>query len=220
LETAEVRPEAAQQGEARSRSVRQLAERCHYEAPHAHQVRELALQLFDAIGARIGCSAEDRQTLADAALLHDIGYHISYERHHKHSYYLIMNAELLGMSPDEQTVVANVARYHRGAEPKRRHGNLEPLPEEMRDRIARLSALLRVADGFDRGHVAAVEKVMVRIAGGVIRLRPYPRKAGDELRLERWGASRKSGLLEKVSGLRVDVVGAAAADRGYGERVE
>jgi exopolyphosphatase/guanosine-5'-triphosphate,3'-diphosphate pyrophosphatase len=220
LETAHVTPTAAQHGEARSRSVRQLAERCHYEAPHAHQVRELALQLFDTIGSRIGCTPEDRHTLADAALLHDIGYHISYERHHKHAYYLIMNAELLGMTPDEQAVVANVARYHRGAEPKRKHGNLEPLAEEMRERISRLAAVLRVADGFDRGHVAAVEKVLVRIAGDVIRLRPYPRKAGDELRLERWGASRKSGLLEKVSGLRVEVVGAPAAEAAAGERVE
>ena len=220
LETAEVTPTAAQHGEARARSVRQLAERCHYEQTHAHQVRALALQLFDAVGSRIGCTTEDRQTLADAAILHDIGYHISYERHHKHAYYLIMNADLLGMAPDEQTVVANVARYHRGAEPKKKHGNLEPLSAEMRDRISRLAALLRVADGFDRGHVAAVEKVLVRVSGGVMRLRPYPRKAGDELRLERWGASRKAGLLEEISGLKVEVSGAPEPDAEGGERVE
>ena len=220
LEAAHVTPAAAQHGEARTRSVRQLAERCHYEAGHAQQVRALALQLFDALGARIGCAAEERQTLADAALLHDIGYHISYERHHKHAYYLIVNAELLGMTPDEQVVIANVARYHRGAEPRKRHRNLEPLSLEARERVARLAALLRVADGFDRGHVAAVEKLMVRVAGGVIRIRPYPRKAGDELRLERWGASRKSGLLESVSGLRVEVTGGREVTAVAGERVE
>jgi exopolyphosphatase/guanosine-5'-triphosphate,3'-diphosphate pyrophosphatase len=220
LESAHVTPTAAHQGEARSRSVRQLAERCHYEAPHAHQVRDLSLQLFDAIGARIGCTPDDRQTLADAALLHDIGYHISYERHHKHSYYLIMNAELLGISPDEQVVVANVARYHRGAKPKAKHGNLEPLGTDARERVTRLSALLRVADGFDRGHVAAVEKLMVRTSGGVIRIRPLPRRAGDALRLERWGASRKSRLLAEISGLRVEIAGAPEPAAVAGERVE
>jgi exopolyphosphatase/guanosine-5'-triphosphate,3'-diphosphate pyrophosphatase len=220
LEAAQVAPAAAQEGEARLRSVRQLAERCHYEAGHAQQVRALSLQLFDAIGARIGCAPEERMTLADAALLHDIGYHISYERHHKHAYYLIINAELLGMTPDEQVVIANVARYHRGAEPKRKHRNLEALSVEARERVMRLAALLRVADGLDRGHVAAVEKVMVRVSGGVIRIRPYPRKAGDALRLERWGASRKSGLLEQVAGLGVEVTGGSEPAAVAGERVE
>ena len=220
LESARVTPTAAHQGEARARSVRQLAERCHYEEAHARQVRDLSLQLFDAIGARIGCAPEERQTLADAALLHDIGYHISYERHHKHAYYLILNAELLGVTPDEQVVIANVARYHRGAGPKRKHGNLEPLSGDVRERIVRLAGLLRVADGLDRGHVAAVEKLMVRISGGVIRIRPYPRRAGDALRLERWGASRKSGLLAEVSGLRIEIVGAPEPAAVAGERVE
>ena len=220
LEAAQVAPAAAQEGEARLRSVRQLAERCHYEAGHAQQVRALSLQLFDAIGARIGCAPEERITLADAALLHDIGYHISYERHHKHAYYLIINAELLGMTPDEQVVIANVARYHRGAEPKKKHRNLEALSVEARERVMRLSALLRVADGLDRGHVAAVEKVMVRVSGGVIRIRRYPRKAGDALRLERWGASRKSGLLEQVAGLGVEVTGGSEPAAVAGERVE
>ena len=64
---------------------------------------------------RLGCAPDDRQTLADAALLHDVGYHINYDQHHKHSYHLIVHAELLGMTPDEQVVIANVARYHRGA---------------------------------------------------------------------------------------------------------
>jgi exopolyphosphatase/guanosine-5'-triphosphate,3'-diphosphate pyrophosphatase len=220
LESARVTPPAAHEGDARTRSVRQLAERCHYEEPHARQVRDMSLQLFDAIGARIGCTPEDRQTLADAALLHDIGYHISYERHHKHAYYLIVNAELLGVTPDERVVIANVARYHRGAEPKRKHGNLEPLSGDVRERIVRLAGLLRVADGFDRGHVAAVEKLMVRVSGGVIRIRPYPRRPGDALRLERWGASRKSGLLAEISGLRVEIVGAPEPAAVAGERVE
>src|SRR5437868_14567101 len=120
LETARVTPAPADPGEARERSVRDLAERSHYEQPHSKHVQKLALQLFDAIGQRLGCAPEDRQLLSDAALLHDIGYHISYDKHNKHSYHLIEHAELLGMTPSEQIVVANVARYHRGAEPKDR----------------------------------------------------------------------------------------------------
>src|SRR5437660_962289 len=146
LESAHVAPTPADPGEARERSVLQLAERTHYEAPHSQHVQKLALQLFDAIGPRLGLTPEDRQLLADAALLHDIGYHISYDKHNKHSYHLIEHAELLGMTPAERIIVANIARYHRGAEPKKKHANYGRLDKTLRRRIKKLSAILRVAD--------------------------------------------------------------------------
>jgi exopolyphosphatase/guanosine-5'-triphosphate,3'-diphosphate pyrophosphatase len=207
LETARVKAVIADPGEARERSVLGFAERCHYEEPHSQQVRELALQLFDALGTRLGCEPGERQTLADAALLHDVGYHINYQGHHKHSFHLIQHADLLGISPDEQVVIAHVARYHRGSEPKRKHAEFWALDRETREKVRRLSAILRVADGFDRGHVRAVERIKVRWLERAIRLTPAPRRANAPLRLELWGASRKSGLLADVAGVPVEVVG-------------
>ncbi len=210
LEIAKVTPSVADPGEARERSVREFAERCHYEEGHSTQVRRLALRLFDAFGARLGCSQAERQTLADAALLHDVGYHINYDRHHKHSYHLILHAELLGIAPAEQVVIANVARYHRGAPPKRKHRNFSGLDEELRDRIVRLSAILRVADGFDRGHVSAVGELGVRFLQRAIRITPRPATGAAQLRLELWGAHRKSQLLAELAGVPVEIV----ADNG------
>lgn len=207
LETARVKPVIADPGEARERSVMAFAERCHYEAPHSQQVRTLALQLFDALAARLGCDPAERQTLSDAALLHDVGYHIDYQGHHKHSYHLIQHADLLGIPPKEQIVIAHVARYHRGSEPKRKHADFWALDRDTRERIRRLSGILRVADGFDRGHVRAVERVKVRWLERAIRLTPVPRRTNAPLRLELWGASRKSGLLADVAGVPVEVVG-------------
>ena len=206
LELARVRPAVADPGKARERSVLEFAERCRYEATHATQVRRLALRLFDSLGARLGCTPEDRATLADAALLHDVGYHINYDRHHKHSYHLIIHAELLGISPEEQVAIANVARYHRGAAPRKRHGNFGTLDAPLRDRIRRLSALLRVADGFDRGHVGAVGALKVRWLARAIRIAPLPAVAGQPLRLELWGAHRKLGLLAELAGVPVELV--------------
>ena len=206
LETAQVKAVIADPGEARARSVLAFAERCHFEAPHSRQVQALALQLFDALGARLGCDAAERQTLSDAALLHDVGYHINYEQHHKHSFHLISHADLLGIAPAEQVVIAHVARYHRGSEPKRKHAAWWTLDREARERVRRLSALLRVADGFDRGHASAVEKVKVRWLERAIRLTPVPRRATDPMRLELWGAARKAGLLAEVAGVPVEVV--------------
>jgi exopolyphosphatase/guanosine-5'-triphosphate,3'-diphosphate pyrophosphatase len=206
LETARVAPLVADTGVARERSVNELAERSHFEELHSRHVQTLALQLFDAIGQRLGCEAADRQVLADAALLHDIGYHISYTKHHKHSYHLIVHGDFIGMSPEEQIVVANVARYHRGARPRRKHRNLSSLDKALRARIRRLAAILRVADGFDRGHTGAVERIKVRWLRRALRLTAVPARRAGSLRLELWGASRKSELLERVAGVPVEIV--------------
>ena len=206
LESAQVKALPADYGEARERSVRTFAERCHYEVPHAQHVQRLALQLFDAVGMRLGCDAKDRKMLADAALLHDVGYHINYDKHHKHSYHLILHADLLGMSPVEQVIIANVARYHRGSPPKRKHATFGMLDGETRARIRRLAALLRVADGFDRGHVGGVQRVKVRWTDRALRLTAVPDPRARVLRLELWGASRKSSLLSDLVGIPVEVI--------------
>ncbi|CAN5836771.1 Ppx/GppA phosphatase family protein [soil metagenome] len=211
LQAARVTPTVADPGAARERSVREFAERCHFEVPHAEHVQRLALRLFDAIGARLGCEPSERAELADAALLHDVGYHISYDRHHKHAYHLIVHAELLGISPAEQVVIANVARYHRGAPPRKKHGNYGVLDAPMRRRIERLSAILRVADGLDRGHVGAVGDVKVRWMQRAIRITPVAARDAKVLRLELWGAHRKSGLLAELAGVPVEIIGPAGA---------
>ncbi|MDF2775989.1 MAG: Ppx/GppA phosphatase, partial [Geminicoccaceae bacterium] len=206
LETARVVPTFSDRGEARERSVREFAERCHYEAPHATHVQRLALQLFDAIGPRIGLTAVDRQILADAALLHDVGYHINYEKHHKHSYHLIVHADMLGMTPEEQVAIANVARYHRGAPPKRKHSNFGSLDRGLRRRIRKLSAILRIADGLDRGHIGAVERVKVRWLDRALRITAVANRRAQSLRLDLWGAARKSVLLSEVVRVPVEIV--------------
>jgi exopolyphosphatase/guanosine-5'-triphosphate,3'-diphosphate pyrophosphatase len=219
LEAARVEPTPADPGEARDRSVRELAERSHYEERHSKHVQTLALQLFDSIGQRLGCTPEERALLSDAAMLHDIGYHISYDKHNKHSYHLIEHAELLGMTPPDQIVVANVARYHRGAEPKKKHSNYGPLDKSMRESIKRLSAILRVADGFDRGHANAVSEIKARWMERALRLTAVPARQNDNLRLELWGASRKSNLLAEVAGVPVEIVAPDGSVMTYEDEV-
>lgn len=206
LESARVQPVVADPGAARERSVREFAERCHYEMPHAQQVRTLALQLFDALAPRLRLSAVDRQILSDAAVLHDVGYHINYEKHHKHSFHLISHAELLGMTPAEQIAIAHVARYHRGAVPKRKHRSFAQLDRVLRARIVKLAALLRFADGFDRGHVGAVGHLEVKWTEAAIQVRATAAPGAVSVRLELWGASRKRGLLETITGQSVEVL--------------
>ncbi|HVX39032.1 MAG TPA: Ppx/GppA phosphatase family protein [Gemmatimonadaceae bacterium] len=206
LEAARVAPTFADPGEARARSVGDFAQRCGVEQPHSAHVQHLALTLFDALGSRLGCTPADRAALADAALLHDAGYHISYDRHHKHSYHLILHAELLGMPPSEQVVIANVARYHRGSGPQKAHRNYGALDKSLRRRIKRLAAILRLADGFDRGHTGAVADLKVRWLKRAIRITPVPAHRRRDVHLELWGAARKAALLERIAGVPVELV--------------
>ena len=222
LEAARVTPVVADPGVARERSVREFAERCHYEEPHARQVQALSLQLFDALAPRMQLGPDDRRLLADAALLHDVGYHINYEKHHKHSFHLISHAELLGMTPAQQIVVAHIARYHRGAAPKMKHRGFAQLDRASRERVVKLAALLRFADGMDRGHVAAVGELRVKMTDDAVRVSVAEAAGATSVRLECWGASRKRHLLEEVLGRPIIVVAPdgtelSADDDGDGE---
>ncbi len=208
LESARVQPVIADPGSARERSVREFAERCHYEEPHARTVQKLSLQLFDALAPRMGLGDPDRKVLADAALLHDVGYHINYENHHKHSFHLISHADLLGMTPTEKLLVAHVARYHRGAPPKRKHRSYSSLERTLRKRIVKLAALLRFADGFDRGHIGAVARLDVRWTSEALRISVVPIEGATSVRLECWGASRKRALLEAELGRDIELIAA------------
>jgi exopolyphosphatase/guanosine-5'-triphosphate,3'-diphosphate pyrophosphatase len=99
-----------------------------------------------------------------------------------------------------------VARYHRGAEPKKKHREFGQLERENRRRIRLLAAILRLADGLDRGHVGAVRRVKVRFLDRAVRVMLVPHSRTSSVRLEVWGGSRKSGLLEKVIGRTVELV--------------
>jgi exopolyphosphatase/guanosine-5'-triphosphate,3'-diphosphate pyrophosphatase len=202
----------------RRRSVVGLGERCQYDAPHARQVSTLALSLFDATRKRHGLGDGERSLLEYAALLHDIGHHISYPGHHKHTYYLVKNGDLRGFTPREVEVLANVARHHRRGHPRKKNPAFAALSRSERQAVRVLAGLLRVADALDRSHRQVVRALHVTERGDTLRLHIHV--AGD-CALELWGAPRRAALLEEVLGiaLKVDAVPfkerAPAADRKH-----
>ncbi|MFL5518428.1 MAG: HD domain-containing protein, partial [Gemmatimonadales bacterium] len=188
------------------RLFREFAERCRCDRRHVEQVRYLALQLFDQLGAALGCEPDERLLLEAAALLHDVGQLVSYRKHHKHSFQLISHAERLGLPPRERGLVALISRYHRRTGPRRKHPDFAALPPEDQAVVRRLSGLLRVADGLDRGHTAAVETVASELTPEALIVRIAPRLAGADLGLESWGGSRKADVLAKLLRRDVEIV--------------
>ena len=191
------------------RLFREFVERCQSDRRHVEHVRKLSLQLFEQLGETLGCGPEEQLLLEAAGLLHDVGQLVSYPKHHKHSYSLITHAERLGLSPRDRELVALVSRYHRRTGPRRKHPEFAALPPGDQDIVRRLSGVLRVADGLDRGHSAAVETVTARLDDKALTLTVSPTTPGIDLGLECWGASRKADVLAKL--LQRDIVVTAGA---------
>lgn len=178
----------------RLRHVVGLARRCRYPQKHSHHVAKLALSIFDQTQSIHGLGDREKEWLEYASLLHDIGYLISQKAHHKHTYYLIKNSDLAGLTADEIEMIANVARYHRGPGPSRRHQSYQEVPEPEQQTLKVLGSILRVADGLDRSHFAVVQKVTISIGAS---MRIQVDCAGDSA-FEIWTAKSRIKLFEKV----------------------
>jgi exopolyphosphatase/guanosine-5'-triphosphate,3'-diphosphate pyrophosphatase len=159
---AQSRPPMPDIADQKLRGVHAVGKRFGYEEAHSHQVARLAETIFDALAESAKLTRHQRLLLSAAALLHDVGYHIAHESHHKHSLYLIENSELTGFSERERAVIANIARYHKGSLPKNHHPNYAALSGADRMTVARLAGILRLADAMDRRHDNRVKDVLCR----------------------------------------------------------
>jgi exopolyphosphatase/guanosine-5'-triphosphate,3'-diphosphate pyrophosphatase len=186
----------------RRRSVFELLRKCHWAQAHSTHVSQFAVQLFDEFKEELKLKDSDRELLEFASLMHDIGYYISYRKHHKHALYLIRYSDLLGFKEDEINIMAHVARYHRKSVPKKKHKLYKKLNKKSRIRIKKLSAILRVADGLDRSHYQNVQNLEIDNTKEVINLLLTTQSDPE---LEIWGTLRKGELLEKLTGKKLKV---------------
>jgi exopolyphosphatase/guanosine-5'-triphosphate,3'-diphosphate pyrophosphatase len=162
---------------------------------HAQHVARLALALFDQTRALHGLTDREREWLEYAALMHDLGVHISYPRHHRHSYYLIKNGDLRGFEPEEIDVMALVARYHRRGTPKRTHEEYAQLRPVLRRTVRMLASILRVAESLDRSHAQVVSALELQDRGTDLLLQLGSSGDAD---LEVWAAQRHLAPFEQL----------------------
>lgn len=183
----------------RAFAVENLARAYNYQHIHVAKVRELALQMFDQLQKLHGYGPWERELLSAAATLHDIGVEVNYYEHHKHSAYIILSSLMPGYNHREIAIIALLARYHRkGAVNVQSFQRVLNADDDLR--IARLSALLRLAEYLDRSKSQVVSDVRCVVNGNV---QIIVETVGDAT-LEIWDANRRAGLFRKAFG--VDVV--------------
>ena len=114
-------------------TVSQFVRRYHVDAAQAERVRGFALRLYDALvqrdeeddGDRRREDDADRQMLEWAARLAEVGLSIAHAQYHKHSAYVLSNADMPGFSRMEQQRLARLVLAHRGKLSKVQDAGLE-----------------------------------------------------------------------------------------------
>lgn len=176
-------------------AVLEFGRSCHMDEEHSLHVTKLALQLFDALAPACGMGEGERRMLEAAAILHDVGYFINYSSHHKHSYHLIRHADLFGFTPREREIIANAARYHRKALPKKKHDAYVRLAEPDRQLVGRLGGILRLADGLDRRRSGVVTGVTCSVSDGTVVVTIA---SSEDISVELFGGKIKGDLFEEA----------------------
>jgi len=200
---------APSNAEERMTVVRAFARKCRSHEAHCEHVAQLALQLFDDLHESSQLPVEAREILWAGAVLHDIGYLIGHEKHHKHAYHLIVHSAMPGFSTRELDIIANVARYHRRAKPRKSHANFSRLTPEDRDMVRKLSGILRIADALDRTHLNHVHSARAERRAGITQI---VLRSDANVAVEVEYAIRKGDLFEEAFDTRLRLLTAPATN--------
>ena len=178
-------------------SAFQFGRKYAFDEKHGVAVSRIALQIFDQTQHIHNLNGESRMLLEVASLLHDVGQYVGVSNHHKHSFYLLQAGPIIGLSPAQIQIVANVARYHRKSPPRLVHESFLALSPKQRNLVSTLASILRVADATDRQHDDCVQSVNLTFKRQRVTLRL---RGGGDLLLAKWALAKRSDLFEKIFG--------------------
>ena len=134
-------------------SAKNISKRYMGSRKRAETLEQISLTIFDSMKKQHGLGKRERLLLQIAAILHDCGKYISLIDLAECSYHIIKSTEMIGLSEMEREIIANVVKFNHSDFPYyegiRQH--LE-ISEEAYLTIAKLTAILRVANGLDRSH--------------------------------------------------------------------
>jgi exopolyphosphatase/guanosine-5'-triphosphate,3'-diphosphate pyrophosphatase len=195
------------QGSIRQRHVLKTAKKYHVNLEYSNRVGEFAISLFDQTKGKLhNWGAEERELLWAAATLHNCGHYISYCDHHKHSYYLIRNGELLGYTDTQIEIIANIARYHCKSPPKKKHENYRRLLHKQHQQMVnQLSAILRLAVALERRQIGAIQQVQCQYytESQEFKIQIFPSHPDDDSTLELWSLNYQKGVFEAEFGVNL-----------------
>ena len=182
------------------RSAIDLGRKFVFDEEHARHVAKLSRILFQNLRELHHLDPRYEVLLSSAALLHEIGLYVSTGSYHKHTMYLINNSEIFGLSQEDIRLVGLTARYHRRSSPKPTHPVYTTLDRDRRIAVAKMAAMLRVADALDATHNQRLQELQFSREGGRLVI-SIPQV--DDLSLEQLALKQTGPLFEETFGLPV-----------------
>jgi exopolyphosphatase / guanosine-5'-triphosphate,3'-diphosphate pyrophosphatase len=183
-------------------SALHMGRKYQFNEKHARLTSKLAVRLFNESKSLHDLEESNLLLLETGALLHDIGHFINTVDHDKHGYYLLSVNRLIGLSQREQSIVANLVRYHRKGSPSTDDENFKSLPQKDRLLVIKLSALLCLADALDITHMENVTDVTLRETESGWRINVSGKK--DQLLLK-WALGKRKSQFKEVFGVDLEV---------------
>lgn len=175
-----------------------IGRRYSYDVKHVQQVERLALAIFDRIGKDYGMGAWERQLLRGVAVLHDIGKFICLRSHSLYTYQLIMDTDILGFSVKDKSIIAMAAYYHANLIFDENKVTAPKIPQELVPVVAKLAAIVRLADALDRSYRNKVRSCVISLRGNEMVVQA---ESSADLTLESWSFEDKAAFFQEVYGL-------------------
>ncbi len=189
----------------RNSTITNLCRKFEVDNSHSEHISMISEEIFYALEPLHKLKEGLPEILRAASMLHDCGFFVSHDAHHKHSYYLIAHTEMPGFTKDESEMIAQVARYHRKSMPKSSHNAFGILPKEKQKQIWVLGGILRIAEGIDRKQKASVGSVEVKINNSKIEIKLIATEKDEHLFMEIWSANSRKDMLSTALGRDIEI---------------
>lgn len=172
----------------------------HYKVDlkFAARVRDLALELFNALPTVHRLPPGYDEWLMAAAMLHEIGAFINRTGRRRHTYYIISNSELFGYTVHQRHLIAAIARYVGKSRPEPDARPMKPLNDEEKGLIPKAVVLLRLARALEQSRTGAVTDVKVRVRAERVTLQLTTKRTGADLEL--WALDKERNYFRAVFG--------------------
>jgi exopolyphosphatase / guanosine-5'-triphosphate,3'-diphosphate pyrophosphatase len=185
-------------------SIKRAVEHYRVDMNHALHVREAALLLFSSLKSVHQLPPEYREWLSAAAMLYEVGDYVNRNGHHRHTYYIIANSEILGYTPQQRRIIGSIARYLGKSRPTPGDGPMNPLSPEEQESIKKASMLLRIARAVNIGRSQTVARMGVSARNGRVSLKLAAR-GNASVDLEVWAIEKDRTYFREVFGRELSV---------------
>ena len=139
-----------------------LSEHYHSFSPHIQTLSKLSIKIFDAMKQEHGLGKRARLLLQVATILHDCGKYVSFAEASESTYHIIMSSEIIGLTHQEREIVAQIVRYNTlPLDPYEEVADV--LSQEEYPCVAKLSAILRVANALDQSHKQKFKNIRIAV---------------------------------------------------------